>query len=110
MLEIKKTSKIYVYGEPINMSKSFKGLAQIVEELDKKKTKHNDLFVFFNRKYNYVKVLYYEKFSMCIWAKRLDPGFVFDEGVSGNITVGQLEKLLKSYLLPTLKQELKKAA
>lgn len=56
------------------MRKSINGLTLIVQEVMKKQAGDNSLYIFFNRKRNIVKILYWETNGFCLWQKRLEKG------------------------------------
>jgi len=45
--------KVFVLNEPVNMHKSFDGLAALAQTEFKKNALNGDLFVFFNRPFYY---------------------------------------------------------
>ena len=63
--------RIYVYSEPINMHRSYDGLAALVSGELGRDPRCGDAFVFFNRRGNQVKVLYFDGSGYCVWSKRL---------------------------------------
>lgn len=66
--------KVFISTEPTDMRRSFDGLATLVKQSLKKEVFSGDLFVFFNRKNDRVKVLYWDRNGYCVWAKRLEKG------------------------------------
>ncbi len=65
---------VYVKNGPTDMRRSFNGLALMVQEHFLVKPLDNHLFVFFNRKSDTVKLLYYDRNGYCLWSKRLEQG------------------------------------
>lgn len=66
--------RIMIARDPADFRRSYDGLAGMV---------HNDLlsdptdgalYVFFNKRRDQVKILYYQRGGLCIWMKRLEKG------------------------------------
>jgi transposase len=66
--------RVFFYGAPCDMRKSFAGLTGLVKNVMKKDPLSGYLFVFVNRRGNYLKTLYWDRTGYCIWAKRLEVG------------------------------------
>jgi len=74
MSEIPQPKKIWVYGKPTDMRKSFDGLSALVRHhLDEIPTS-GDLFIFLNRKKTYLKALIWDRTGFLMFAKRLERG------------------------------------
>jgi len=66
--------RVHVYGRPADMRKSFDGLyALTCQELGQNPLSGN-LFAFINRRRTQIKVLYFDRTGLCVWAKRLEAG------------------------------------
>ena len=74
MLSFPTTVRVFVCREPVDMRKSFDGLAGCVEQFFHADALSGHLYVFFNRKATMVKVLLWDRTGFCIWAKRLEQG------------------------------------
>jgi len=66
--------RILAYSEPVDMRKSFDGLVAVVQN-----TLHEDplsgcLYVFFNRRGNYLKLVAWDRTGYTLFAKRLERG------------------------------------
>ena len=66
--------RILAYREPIDMRKSFDGLIAVVQSLLEEDPLSGALFVFFNRRGNYLKLLVWDRTGFCLFAKRLEQG------------------------------------
>jgi transposase len=72
--------EIYVALEPIDMRLSFDRLSGLAKERVGYEARSGALFVFFGRRKDSLKVLYFDGSGMCIFYKRLDRGtFKFPE-------------------------------
>ena len=71
--------KIFAYSEPTDMRKSFQGLLALVQHVFRDRDPYSgDLFVFVNRRGNYVKILAWDRTGFSLFAKKLERGrFVF---------------------------------
>ena len=67
-------SRILAYSEPVDMRKSFNGLVAVVQSVLKEDALSGDLFVFFNRRGNYMKLVAWDRTGFCLFAKRLEQG------------------------------------
>lgn len=66
--------QIYVALEPIDMRLSFDRLAGMAKEQVGYEARSGALFVFFGRRRDALKVLFFDGSGMCIFYKRLDRG------------------------------------
>ena len=67
-------NQIHLYDQAIDMRKSFEGLSQLIECSYPDKLLTGALFLFFNRRRNLIKILYWEGDGFAIWYKRLEQG------------------------------------
>ena len=67
-------SAVYYCSTPINLRKSFDGLAGAVEEYIKQEPESGHVFAFFRCNKKLVKLLQWEDGGFVIWMKRLDQG------------------------------------
>ena len=66
--------QVWLYTQPTDMRKQFDGLAAIAKNKMAGSVNDGQLFVFINRKRNYIKALYYSQGGLCLWSKRLERG------------------------------------
>lgn len=66
--------KILAYREPVDMRKSFDGLIALTKGVLGEDPLSGSLFVFFNRRRNYLKLVYWDRTGFCLFAKRLERG------------------------------------
>ena len=65
---------IYVATTPVDMRKSFDGLAAIVKTSFQKNPLDGTFFVFINRSADRLKILYWDRDGYAQWYKRLEAG------------------------------------
>jgi transposase len=71
--------RVHLYGEPVDMRKSFTGLYALTRAGLKLDPLSGDLFVFISRRATMMKVMYFDRSGFCVWAKRLEAGrFISD--------------------------------
>jgi transposase len=90
--------KVYISTLATDMRKSFDGLATLVKSQMGKDVFNGDLFVFFNRGNNRVKILYWDRNGYCMWAKRLEKGAFRQlkvEGKTAKLSMNELSLLLE---------------
>ena len=66
--------RVYLYGQPVDMRKSFDGLYAVARAAFAQDPTGGDLYVFVNRSGTQIKVLYFDRSGWCVWAKRLEAG------------------------------------
>lgn len=66
--------RILAYSEPIDMRKSFDGLLGLVQGELKEDPLSETVFVFINKRANYLKAIYWDRTGFCLFAKRLERG------------------------------------
>lgn len=71
---MRQPSRILAYSKPIDMRKSFDGLLGLVRGELKEDPLSDSLFVFINRRGNYLKCVYWDRTGFCLFAKRLVRG------------------------------------
>ena len=71
--------RIFAWTEPTDMRKSFQGLLALVQHVFRDQDPYSgDLFVFVNRKGNFVKILAWDRTGFSLFAKKLERGrFLF---------------------------------
>jgi len=72
MLKIKEGTKIFVSIEPIDARKSIDSLACLVQEKFNDTPQSGNLFIFFNKSKDKVKVLYWDEIGFALHYKRLE--------------------------------------
>jgi transposase len=89
--------QVWVGSTPVDMRKSFDGLADVVRSFLKEDPLSGNLFVFRNRGGRLVKILWWDRDGLAIYYKRLERGafqFPRSNAVSVEITSAQLLRLL----------------
>jgi transposase len=66
--------RILAYREPVDMRKSFRGLVALVQSVLQEDPLSGCLFVFFNRRGNYLKLVTWDRTGYCLFAKQLEQG------------------------------------
>ena len=74
MLFASGVQRILAYREPVDMRKQFDGLIALVSHRLSEDSLSGTLFVFFNRRCNLVKAVYWDRTGYCLFAKRLERG------------------------------------
>ncbi len=71
--------RIFAYTEPTDMRKSFQGLLALVQQVFRDEDPYaGSLFVFVNRRGNFIKAIAWDRTGFVLYAKRLERGrFVF---------------------------------
>jgi transposase len=71
--------RVYLYGQPADLRRSFDGLQALVRHGLGSDPLDGGLYVFVNRRGNQIRVLYFDRSGFCLWAKRLEAGrFISD--------------------------------
>lgn len=85
--------RVYLSTASTDMRKSFYDLAQLVKQEMGKDVFSGELFVFFNRSGDRVKILYWDCNGYCLWAKRLENGVFRQPKVQGKVAPMRLNEL-----------------
>ena len=92
MLTWPSSIRVYVATEPMDVRKSFDGLSAAAQHVLEKDPMSGHLFVFFNRRGNQVRCLFWDRTGYCILAKRLARGtFRFAEQAKAGGPCVQIE-------------------
>lgn len=80
--------RIYVAGGPVDLRRSFDGLAAITRDVVGQDPLSGHLFVFANRRADRVKILVWDHSGYALWYKRLEKGrFRFPPSDAGALIV-----------------------
>jgi hypothetical protein len=71
MLTLPTSLRVFAKTGPTDMRKSFEGLVGVVERELSQQVESGDLFLFFNRRGDRVKVLWFAGDGLVIWYKKL---------------------------------------
>ena len=74
ILETRPERRILAWRHPVDMRKSFDGLVGLVNDAMIENPLSGNLFVFVNRRGNYMKLVYWDRTGFAMFAKRLDRG------------------------------------
>ena len=107
MFGLSAAVRVYLAKDPADMRKSFDGLSALVAgplELD---PLSGHLFVFLNKRRDRIKILYWDRDGLAVWAKRLENGtFRIPQATAGRIemTTADLAALLAGIDLDTARR------
>lgn len=90
--------RVFLYGAPVDMRRSFDGLYAIARHGMQADPLAGHLFAFLNRRATQIKILYFDRSGWCVWTKRLEQGRFLSEWtqiVTREIDVTQLKLLLE---------------
>ena len=74
MLVLSSSRRYFIYGQPADMRKGFDSLSGIVQNELQLSPHGGDIFIFFNKRHNQVKLLLFEGDGFSIYYKRLEKG------------------------------------
>lgn len=74
MLMLPPSVKLYMAVQAADMRKSFNGLTLAVQNTLKQDPFSGHLFIFFNKRRDQVRILFWDRSGFCILAKRLEKG------------------------------------
>jgi transposase len=66
--------RILAYNQPVDLRKSITGLVGLVKSVSGEDPLSGSLFVFINRRGNYLKLVVWDRTGFCLFAKRLERG------------------------------------
>jgi transposase len=97
VLTLPPSVKIWCATTPTDLRRGPDGLSALVRSQLHADPLSGHLFVFFNRKADRIKVLYWDRDGTCVWYKRLERGcYHYPPADSGSLelTPGQLQMIL----------------
>jgi transposase len=74
MLTLPPAVQLYVATQPVDVRRSFNGLSLYVQSVLRMSPMCGHLFIFFNRRRDQVRILYWDRNGYALWAKRLEKG------------------------------------
>ena len=74
MLTLPPAVRVFVCLEATDMRKGFDGLAAVTRERLEEDPFSGHLFVFFNRRKDRVKILFWDRSGLVVWYKRIEKG------------------------------------
>ncbi len=87
MLMWSSSIKIYLSTEPLDMRRSFDGLASATRSMLRSDPMSGHLFVFFNKRADLMKAIWWSKGGYSLYCRRLERGtFRFLKSVDGETT------------------------
>jgi transposase len=99
MLTLPPTVRVFVATAPVDLRKGFDGLSALVQSSFGHDPLSGFLFVFYNRRGEQVRILFFDRTGYCIIAKRLARGrFHFPshlEGVCAEMSASELALILE---------------
>jgi len=87
--------RIFVSSQPADMRKSFDGLSCLCREFLGQDPTSGQVFVFFNRRRDQVKALWWDATGYAIWYKRLEAGCFHPGPRQGVISQVELSLILE---------------
>jgi transposase len=107
MIRLPEGALIYMAVQPINMRKSFDGIAVLIQEVLKQNPLNGHLFVFRKKAADKIKIMCWDRNGFSIYYKRLEKDrFKFPKLNKASVTLSQqgLELLLDGIDISKLKR------
>jgi transposase len=100
VLTLPSTIRVFVAATPVDLRKGFDGLALLVRQSLAADPLSGHLYVFFNRRRNRAKVLFWTRSGFCLFYKRLERGrFTLPEAAASakrvEVEAAELQLLLE---------------
>jgi transposase len=110
MFGLSAAVRVYLAKDPADMRKSFDGLFALVAGPLALDPLSGHLFVFLNKRRDRIKILYWDRDGLAVWAKRLEKGtFRVPQATAGRIemTTTDLAALLAGIDLDTARRRVR---
>ncbi len=111
MLMLPPAVRIFVCLQATDMRKGFDGLVAVTRERLEKDPFSGHLYVFFNRRRDRVKMLFWDRSGLCIWYKRIEKGRfrltsleAYRDGQGAEIEAAELALILEGIELSQAKR------
>ena len=107
MFGLSAAVRVYFAKEPADMRKSFDGLSALVAGALELDPLSGHLFVFLNKRRDRIKILYWDRDGLAVWAKRLEGGtYRLPDATAGRVemTAADLAALLADIDLSTARR------
>ncbi len=110
MLTLPPSVRIFVCLAPADMRRSLDGLATMTREILQEDPLSGHLFVFFNRRRDRTKILFWDRSGLCLYYKRLEKGvfrlseFEHSKRVRTEIEAAELSLILEGIDLANAKR------
>lgn len=86
--------RIFLCSKPADMRKSFDGLSCMCSQFLSQDPTSGQVFVFFNKRRDQIKALWWDETGYAIWHKRLEAGRFHPDPSEGPISHAQLSLIL----------------
>ncbi len=110
MFGLSAAVRVYLAKQPADMRKSFDGLAALASSSLALDPLSGHLFVFVNKRRDRIKILYWDRDGLAVWAKRLERG-TFRIPATGSdrveMTTAELAALLAGIDLDTARRRVR---
>jgi transposase len=105
MLTLSDARRYFLYRKQADMRKGFDGLCGLVRQELAKDPLSGDIFIFFNRRRNQVKLLLWERDGFSLYHKRLERGtYEIPSGGSSEIKAQELLLVLQGISLKHIRK------
>lgn len=109
MLTLPPSVRIFLYTRPADMRCGFNKLSMLAEAIMGRDPFSGHLFVYFNRRADKCKILFWDRTGFCIWYKRLEQGSFqrignTSESTSLEVSMTTLSLILEGIDLSNAKQ------
>ena len=107
MLSLPSSVRVFLCLVPVDMRRSFDGLAALAEQVVRQDPLSGHLFVFRGRRGDRVKILYWDRDGYALWYKRLETGvfrFPTDTREAREITAAELGMILEGIDVSAVKR------
>ena len=85
--------QVFIATKPMDMRKSFDGMAALIQNEFKKDVQSGHLFVFLNKRGDKVKIMYWDRNGFAQWYKRLERGVFRLPQIQGQVFKVSLSEL-----------------
>jgi transposase len=108
VINLPPTVRIFLATSPADMRRGFDGLAALTTSVLAQDPLSGHLFVFRNRRGDRLKILYWDRDGLAIWAKRLERGvfrFPTPQGNRVEVTPAEMAAILEGIDLSSARRQ-----